>query len=158
MKLMNTDTQYGSVARFFHWTIVLLIVNQFVVGVLMMWMRRGASMPGISPLSLITWHKSMGLLVLMLVIGRFAWRHATKLPSWPEGMRKWEESAIRFIEGGLYAVLFIMPAAGMMLSTAGGHGVSFFGLFTIPGFTTPNISLSSIGWFLHVLTSYAIAG
>jgi cytochrome b561 len=156
MKLTNTATQYGVVAKFFHWTIVLLILNQFVVGAVMTWMK--GPVAGISPSEMIGWHKSVGLLVLILVILRFAWRQATKLPDWPAGLMKWEESAIHFIERGLYTALFVMPIAGLLLSMAGGHGVSFFGLFKLPGFSKPSMHLSSTGWFLHFATSYAIAG
>ena len=158
MNLKNTATQYGTITKFFHWAIVLLFLIQFVVAATMIWARNVPSVPDASKFEMITWHKSMGLLVLMLAIARFAWRQVNRYPSWPAGMKEWEKATFSFIERGLYLVLFVMPTSGLLVSVASGHEVAFFSLFQIPGFAKPDMFLTAVGWFLHRAASYAIIG
>lgn len=158
MRLTNSATQYGSVARFFHWTIFLLLVNQFVVGAVMSWLDEDKSLAGIPQPAMVAWHRSVGLLILMLVILRLGWRQATALPSWPADMKRWEQQTLQFVERGLYTALLIMPAAGLLFSVAEGDSVPFFGLFRFPGSSKPNADLYATGWLIHFATSYAIMG
>ena len=158
MKTKEIPVRYGTGAIILHWTVFLLFVNQFVSAALMIWMGNDATVAGASRSEIFGWHKAIGLLVLMIVFVRLIWRKTTTLPEWAPGIKEWEKSSIHFIERGLYVLMFVMPLSGLLMSVSGGRGVLFFNLFEIQGLSQPNTVLSSIGWFLHRTTSYAIIG
>ena len=63
MPLRNTAEAYGSLARFLHWSIVLLIVPQYFIA------EAAEELPkGLERLQLMDWHKSLGMLVLLLTL------------------------------------------------------------------------------------------
>jgi len=145
--LKNTSRAFGGLAKFFHWAVFLIFVNQFISATLMTSPLKG---------NLFAWHYSFGLLVLALAFARFGWRKVSRLPDWPDTMQTWEQKLLPFIERGLYAAMFIMPLSGLLQSISNGYAVPFFSLFEIPGFSEKNPTLTSIGWFLHKATSYII--
>ena len=66
---MTDRLQYGTTAKVFHWLVVALLLMQYPIGWLMPDIHRGMS-PG-APM---TFHVSLGIVVLALIILRFAWR------------------------------------------------------------------------------------
>ena len=65
----NTPTQYGAITQLLHWSVVGLVITQFVLG------SRAADLPiGIARLQLLANHKAIGMTVLMLMLLRIAWR------------------------------------------------------------------------------------
>ena len=69
MPLRNTAEAYGSLAKFLHWAIVLLIVPQYFLA------EAADELPdGLEKLQIITWHKSLGMLVLLLALARIGWK------------------------------------------------------------------------------------
>jgi cytochrome b561 len=153
MNLINSASKYGALTKFFHWTIFLLFLNQFISATIMTWIENGAFRG-----DLYAWHKAIGLLILFLAIARLTLTKLSRQPDWAEGLQLWEKSSIVFIERGLYIVMLLMPISGIIMSFTGGHKISFYSLFHIPGLSEPNTLLSAIGWFVHTLTSYSIIG
>lgn len=134
--------RYNAIARLFHWTIALLVAGMFLTD----WLR-GASERG-SP-ERVWWlsaHESLGLLVLVLTIGRLAWRlthpappiHGTPL------IRKAAEAGHAL----LYLATLGLPLAGIGRAMAGGTDVAFFGL-AIPSLTGRNDTIEAVTSFLH---------
>jgi len=66
---MTDRLQYGTTAKLFHWLIVALLLVQYLIGWLMPDIHRG-----MKPGAAVTIHVSFGLLVLILIVLRFAWR------------------------------------------------------------------------------------
>ncbi|RPH59655.1 MAG: cytochrome b, partial [Burkholderiales bacterium] len=68
MQLRNTADTYGALAKFLHWAIVILIIAQYVI------IEAAEGLPdGLEKLTMITRHKSIGILVLGLALIRIAW-------------------------------------------------------------------------------------
>lgn len=127
---MNTATPaptYTPVARLLHWVIAALIVVQFVLANL------AEDNPSkLQQLSLLARHKSFGMTILMLVIIRLAWRLFHPAPELPASMKPWERRLARLTHGAFYFLLFAMPLAGWLMSSARNISVSWFDLFTWP--------------------------
>src|SRR4026208_109351 len=86
--LRNTPSSYGSVAKLLHWSIVVLIITQLVLGI------SADDLPnGLRKLELLAWHKSFGMLILMLALVRLAWRYANPRPVPPADMPRWQRLA-----------------------------------------------------------------
>ena len=71
MQWRNTSVGYGSVAKFLHWSIVILIIAQYVI------IEAADELPdGPEKLAGIANHKSVGMLILGLALVTVAALHA----------------------------------------------------------------------------------
>ena len=116
MSLKNTLNGYGSVARFFHWVIFLLVLILIVVGFIMVGIEDKALKAQI-----VNVHKLTGLLVLTLMILRGLWALMNVKPLLPFGTPDWEKVAERGMHYLLYLGLIIMPLSGWLGSTWAGR-------------------------------------
>lgn len=133
MQLKNDELRYGVVAQLFHWTIVVLIIVQYVLADIADDLPRGAA-----KLAVLARHKSFGITILTLVLLRLAWRWMNTVPAEPPGLPRWQKTAARISHIGLYVLLLTTPVAGWLMSSARNFPVSWFGLVTLPDFIAPN--------------------
>jgi cytochrome b561 len=132
MTFRNTTSSWGALSKAFHWIIVLLIVNQWLIG------RRADALPnGLEKLQALGWHKSFGMTILMLAILRLAWRLMNPVPDLAAETRPWERWLARVSHVLLYALLVAMPLTGWMMSSARNFKVSWFKLFQFPDLVAP---------------------
>lgn len=128
----NTEERFGAVAILFHWSMAFLIIGLAALGLYMdMLPDVGFSTKKII---LILAHKEVGLLVLVVLPMRFAWRLTHVLPEFATHQPDWQKIAARFVHLCFYALMFALPITGLLMSSAAGIPVSFFGLFTLPDF------------------------
>jgi cytochrome b561 len=133
MQFKNTTEKYGPIAQLFHWTIVVLIIAQFVLA------QRADDLPrGAALLATLALHKSIGITILGLAILRLVWRWMNAVPAIPPGTPRWQHAAAKISHAALYALLLLQPLFGWMMSSARNFRVSWFGLFTLPDLVSPN--------------------
>ena len=127
--LDNTPERYGTVAVAFHWIAAALIVGMLALGLYMV------SLPDAGydrrKIVLIVYHKEFGVLALLLVLARLAWRLRGPMPRL-EPAADWQKIAARFAHLWLYALMFALPLSGWLMSSAAALPVSFFGLGSLP--------------------------
>jgi cytochrome b561 len=154
MRLANTAQRYGEVAIVLHWAMALVLVVLVVSGLYMV------SLPDAGfdtkKISLIIYHKELGLLALALAALRLAWRLANVLPRLVEHLPDWQQVAARFVHLAFYALMFALPLTGWLMSSATGIPVSLFGWFDLPDLVS-----YSERWFrafidLHKWLGYAL--
>lgn len=106
-------SRHNNIAISLHWLMALLIVGMLVVGKLMV------QLDDTNPLrfALTQWHKTFGILILLLAVFRIVWRLTHRSPPHPKGAPKWELFAANFSHIVLYSLLFIAPITGWMLVT-----------------------------------------
>lgn len=149
--LKNTDERYGLVAQLLHWAVVTAIALQYV------WAWRVDRTDSIrQQFSLINEHKSIGMLILMLVLLRLGWRAINRTPRFPIEMKRWEINAANVTHVLLYSLLLAMPLTGWMYSSAAGYGAEFFGWLDIPDFVSTSEALESIMHRSHTALSWAL--
>src|SRR5437870_11047024 len=83
-------------------------------------------------ITLILYHKEFGLLVLVLVVVRLAWRLTNVIPQLVEHLPDWQKIAARFVHLCFYGLMVALPITGWLMSSAAGIPVSFFDVFTLP--------------------------
>jgi cytochrome b561 len=134
MQLKNDPHRYGVVAQLFHWVIVALIVTQFVLA------NKAENLPPISlaKANTLTLHKSIGITILGLAVLRLAWRLLSPSPIAPTTIAAWQRRAARASHFLLYALLFVIPMLGWLMSSARSFSVSWFKLVTLPDLIEPN--------------------
>ncbi len=153
MIFKNTRENFGLVAKFFHWAVAVLVLALLSVGFFMAGLEMGP--PKFTVYML---HKSFGILVLALVVGRVLWLKASAPPDPPSTHKKWEKTLAKIVHFGLYACLFLMPVSGWVMSSAGGFPVSFFGLFTLPPLTGKSEDVFEISKEIHEIAAFGILG
>ena len=133
MQLKNDELRYGVVAQLFHWTIVVLIIVQFILA------NRADDLPlGSAKIAVLAQHKSFGITILGLALLRLIWRWLNPVPAEPNDIPRWQRIAARVSHIALYALLLITPLAGWLMSSARNFPVSWFGLVTLPDFIAPS--------------------
>jgi cytochrome b561 len=151
--MKNTAARYGLVTKVLHWTVFLLILNQFVVAAAMLNTPQGETTAGFTQGTLYNWHKSIGLIALAVALARFVWRKSTPLPDWAPHLSDGEKRWIGRIETTLYLCMFLMPASGFAFVMTGGHGVHFFGEWHLPNLLGENESVALVADWTHRVTA-----
>ncbi len=154
MPLTNTLKSFGSVARFFHWSISFLFLFQFGIAMVMTEMGKEDAYRE----TFYMLHQSVGITVLILALFRLLWRKMTPLPDWPETMTDSDKKLFSFTEWGLYLIMLVMPLSGYILTMAEGEAFDFFGLFATPDLIGKSEVLEEIGEYLHRIAGYLTVG
>jgi len=127
MQWRNSAHGYGAVAKLLHWSIVLLIIAQYVI------IEAIEELPdGVEKFAIITRHKSLGMLVLGLALVRIAWRFSNGRRPAPVSMPRAQRIAAAAGHGLLYVLILAQPISGWLMSSAANYPVTFFGLFQFP--------------------------
>jgi len=103
-------------------------------------------------------HKSVGLLLALLILLRLLWRLRHQPPPWPAFVPVWQKRAARLGHRALYACMLLMPLTGYLGSNFSKHGVKFFGLALkpwgpdLPGvYAVFNLLHQATGWVFTLL-------
>ncbi len=131
MLLKSDDTQWGSLAKFFHWAVVILILIQGTIGLIMTSLPKT---PAVIPVY--TVHKSLGLTILALALLRLAWRIFDRRPVDPHNVPQWQYVVARSTHVLLYVLLFAVPLSGWLMDSASAlRPLYYFGWFKVPSVT-----------------------
>jgi cytochrome b561 len=127
MQIKNTLERFGVVTQLLHWSIVGLIITQVVLAKLYEEATtRSEQFKWIIP------HKSIGMTVFLLAFLRLAWRLANPTPADPPNTKPWQSRVSTAMHWLLYALIFVTPLLGWLMSSSKNYSVSYFGLFTFP--------------------------
>ncbi|WP_428087610.1 cytochrome b [Candidatus Thioglobus sp.] len=118
---MNKDTkqQLSALTVFLHWLVGLVIITLAIVGV---YMSQNEAF------ELYPIHKSIGVLIFAVIIIRVYWRFVNGWLAPAANYPKIEKNLSKIVHWVLIIATIIMPISGFIMSGAGGHGVSVFGL------------------------------
>ncbi len=143
--LRNTDRSWGTPAKILHWVVAALVFTQVASG----W---AAVSWRLSPtkLDLFVWHKSTGMLILLLMVVRAVWRLANAVPSLPDDMRPAERLAAHLSHLLLYALLFLMPMTGWIATSASNIPFRMFWLVPMPAIVEPDEALADAVAGMHL--------
>ncbi|MCD2315660.1 cytochrome b [Sphingomonas sp. IC-11] len=99
--------RYNNVAIALHWIIAALLLTQIYVGWTFEDMPRGPSQG-----MWFTWHKTLGMLILLLSVARLAWRFMNPPPPLPAELPQWERTVARINHTLFYVVMIGLPLTG----------------------------------------------
>ena len=151
MPLINTDSHYGAITKLFHWAIALLIIIMLILGHVMV---NISDKPLRSELFGI--HKSLGLLILGVMVLRLCWFLGNRTPALPNNLPRWQQIAMRSNHWLLYIVIILVPIIGVLMSTTAGHPPSFFGLFKLAIPIAKNKAVAGVFSDIHIALSWII--
>jgi cytochrome b561 len=150
MSLKNSPDQWGWLSKLFHWTTALLIFIQIPLGFY-------ADSLKLSPfkLDIFVWHKSLGMLVLLLVIVRLLWRIKSTIPAAIPGTAL-EQLLAKLAHGAMYILMLALPLSGWLVSSASNFPVKLFWLIPLPAISGPDEALKSLASEVHEICVFAL--
>lgn len=119
-------SRYSTGAMIFHWTIA--------ISVIVTW-RIVEAAEHASKAEEAYWmghHKALGITILVLSLGRLAWRMAHPVPPMSTLVPKWQRYLARAVHIFFYVLLIGLPIGGWLGVSFYGYGVDIWGLFTVP--------------------------
>lgn len=143
---------YDQVQRAFHWSMAVVIIVAVLLG---LW--ASFLIPG-TPLrrALLDVHKSFGMIALLLIVPRIAYRLLVPGPIELAHGSAVTRAAARGGHLLLYVLMILMPISGYLFSGAGGYSLPFFGLFSWPRIVPRDDILSNLGQTIHDWAAWAV--
>lgn len=132
MALVNTKDSWGSVAKWFHWTVGTLLLAQLLFGLFLSTLDLYRAEDLKTYVAIIATHKSIGLTIMFLALFRLGWRLCNPRPVLPPTLTRFEDRVARLSHGLLYALLILIPILGWAQSSAYRAKTTFWGLFQLP--------------------------
>lgn len=111
----------GPVARPVHWAAAALAFLVVALG----WAMLAAPRGGDSCELLLFAHRSVGVLILALMVFRTVPRLTHSPPPFPSGFPRIEAAAAHVGHALLYVVFLVMPLSGLLNAASAGHPVAF---------------------------------
>lgn len=118
--------RYSRVAMAFHWAIAILVIMNWRIA------EAAHGLEGPTAGAVWNYHKAWGITILVLTLGRIAWKLAHPGPPYPAHHKPWERALARIVHFTFYVLLLALPLAGWLANSLAGRAIDYFGFFTIP--------------------------
>jgi cytochrome b561 len=154
---------YPAASKWLHWLVALCVLITIPIA---LWMKNAAN-PALQN-NLYNFHKSLGVLIFVLLVLRLANRLIVGAPAPEPTLKRWERAVSSAVHGLLYVLLLALPVVGYVANSAygaAGTPTPFFGLFELPPIVAPNEALAErlftlhrrMGWVAALLAALHIA-
>jgi cytochrome b561 len=135
---------YPTTSKWLHWLIAACVLVMIPIGIVMGRVGQGPTQD-----TLYLLHKSLGMLILMLMLARLVNRIVIGAPAPAPSLARWQRVASSATHGLLYVLLLVMPIGGWLANSAYGAPTPFFGVFEIPNLIAKNEALADRLFALH---------
>ena len=139
-----------------HWLIALAIILQINSGLWMVDAIKEAQTRKIA-YNFYQYHKSLGLIILILSILRLFWRLYHKAPNLPDNMKISEKLLAHFLHFSLYFLMIFIPFLGWVMVSTSSYGLPtmIFGLFEWPHLTfLSDLEINELATNFHKYLAY----
>jgi cytochrome b561 len=151
MQPSDSAERYTWTAIVLHWGIALIVVAVFAWG---WWMQEIAKQPPGLRADAFNLHKSVGLMILLLMLLRVGWRLRHPPPPLPP-MPAWNARLAHANHGVMYLALFVLTVGGYLGSAWSGFPVKFFGI-ELPSWAGHRPALKDLASTVHLWASWAL--
>ena len=145
---------YSAPAMALHWLIAIGIIGGFALGLVM------TGIPGftIAKLKYFSWHKWIGVTVLLLVMLRVVWRATHTPPPLPPGTGRLSTIVAKATHFLLYVLMVAVPVSGYLYSSIAGIQVVYLGLLPLPTLVGRHPEWRETARNVHVYLDWTLAG
>jgi cytochrome b561 len=147
---LKTD-HYPPASKLLHWLIAACVLITIPVAIAMNRVDEGPAQDALYNL-----HKSLGVLIFMLMVVRLINRVMAGVPAPDPTIARWQKAASSAVHGLLYVLLVAMPIGGYVANSAYGVSTPFFGLFELPPIIAKNEALSERMFAVHTIAGWAL--
>lgn len=154
MRWRNSNLHYGAISISLHWLVAITVFGLFALGYWMVGLTYYSSWYKVAP----DIHKSVGILLFMLMTVRLIWRVVSPPPAALPEHGVLTRAASKLGHAFLYLGLFVLMASGYLISTADGRGVSVFGWFEVPASLTSLPNQGDNSGLVHKYLAWTLVG
>ena len=140
--------RFTPLQRALHWLMAACILGMFFIGVGMVSTLAPKYLP------LIAIHKSLGAIILVLVLIRLGVRLRYGAPPLPIDLPEPMKLAAHLSHYVLYGLMIAMPILGWAMLSAAGYPVVLFGGLHLPAITPQSASLHTSLWGAHFYLAF----
>ena len=157
--MLRTDSDpellvFDPVIRFLHWLTLFLVAAIFVLAFSIIYFASSRE----EAVALIQLHRSFGVTVWVVTLGRLVWRQFSRFPKWPADMPQTMRLAAQWSEHALYALLLTQPILGLLQTNAYGDRVNLFFLGQLPALIGQDHPLAKQLLAVHVTVGLLLLG
>lgn len=109
--------RYSNIAVTFHWVTAVLVLAQIYFGVAFAAAEQDAHRT-----EMLTWHKTIGALILLITLARLTYRLVNPPPAFPPDLPRWERLPAAWSHRLFYFLLIVMPLSGLTAVSAHAKG------------------------------------
>jgi cytochrome b561 len=139
----RTD-HYPATSKLLHWLVAACVLVTVPVAIVMGRVGQGPTQD-----SLYNLHKSIGVLILVLMVLRLINRLVAGALAPEAEIEPWQRAVSSIVHTSLYVLLLAMPIVGYIANSAYGASTPFFGLFELPSIVGKNEELATRLFTLH---------
>lgn len=150
--IKNNQSHYGWLSIVMHWLSAIVVFAMFGVGLWMVDLSYYSEWYQTAP----HWHKSIGILLALLLVFRFVWNTLQGKPK-PLGSRL-ENVAAKFAHGVIYLLLLLIVVSGYLISTADDRPIEVFTWFAVPSLGELFENQADIAGELHFYFAAVLIG
>lgn len=146
------EPAYTTTARVLHWVTAVLVLAMIPIGIIMANEWGGEAQDFLYDL-----HRSTGMLLLVLVLIRLAYRLTHPPAPLPQDLPFIQRFGAEAVHWALYALLVLQPIIGWIATSAYRAPIRFFWLLEVPPIWREDRAFSDQMFALHRLMGYTIA-
>ena len=145
------NTRYTTTAIVLHWLMALLLFVVFPLGLYMHDLK-------LSPakLQLYSYHKWIGITLLLLALLRILWRITHTPPPLPVTMPRWQLLGSGAVHQLFYLLMLAVPLSGWLMSSAKGVQTVWFGILPLPDLLEKDKALGNLLSSVHESLNYLL--
>ena len=147
--MTTQQTQFTVLMRILHWLMAAMVLTMLGIGVAMV-----ASLGDYH--RLVSIHRPLGILILILVVIRFVNRQFSTLPPFPTTMSSQERFVASASEILLYTLLFVLPLVGWGMLSAARYPIVLYGPLQLPPILPHSVMLYAFLRKTHTVLAYLL--
>jgi len=152
--MRDSSTRFGAVSIALHWVLALSYMGLFGIGWYMVTLDYYDPMYTLLP----DWHKSVGMLMVLVLAVHLVWRSVNAKPEGVAGLKEWEQAASISVHWMLFAGTALVLMTGYLIPTAEGAVVSIFGFIEIPALIHSLPGQEDTAGEIHKYLAYVVLG
>jgi len=146
---MAQHLQFPIISRMLHWTMAVMVLAMLFIGIGM-----------VASLSdyhwLVSIHKPLGVLILILVAIRLMNRLLNPAPPLPQGMPAWQRFAAYASHVVLYVLMFALPLVGWGMLSAARYPIVLYGSLQLPPILPHDAALYAVLRTTHTVLAFLL--
>jgi cytochrome b561 len=146
---MPGPAQFTPFSRLLHWTMAVLVLAMLFIGIGMV-----ASLADYH--RLVSIHRPLGIVILVLVAVRLVNRLLNPPPPLPEAMPGWQRFAAHASHIVLYALMFGLPLVGWAMLSAARYPVVLYGSLQLPPILPHDVALHAMLRTTHTILAFLL--
>jgi cytochrome b561 len=140
---------FTTFSRILHWTMATMVLAMLFIGVGMV-----ASLTDYH--WLVSIHKPLGIVILILVAIRLVNRLLNSAPSLPDGMPGWQRFAAHASHVMLYVLMFALPLVGWAMLSAARYPIVLYGPLELPPILPHDAALYAVLRTTHTVLAFLL--